>query len=146
MGLARPLAYGDDLFLHGAPAPPMRAFAALMALAAPLGLHCHPAKCAVHSADHAAATAIAHQLGERHAPKGLLAAGTPVGTPTFQTTNAKICATQAYHQMDEHLARLLGAQDQRLVLHGSLKKCVAHLPQGCSWEQARQWGALRAKW
>jgi hypothetical protein len=77
MGLARPLAYADDTFLQGAPAPTMRAFAALTALAVPLGLHSQPAKCAVHSGDHATAAAIAGQLGVRHAPEGLLAAGTP---------------------------------------------------------------------
>jgi hypothetical protein len=79
MGLARPLAYADDTFLQGAPAPTMRGFAALTALAAPLGLHSQPAKCAVHSGDHAAATSAAGQLGLRHAPEGLLAAGTPIG-------------------------------------------------------------------
>jgi hypothetical protein len=40
----------------------MRAFAALTALAAPLGLHSQPAECAVHSGDHAAAAAVAGQL------------------------------------------------------------------------------------
>jgi hypothetical protein len=39
MGLAQPLAYADDKFLQGAPAPTMGAFPALTALAAPLGLH-----------------------------------------------------------------------------------------------------------
>jgi hypothetical protein len=88
----------------------MRAFAALTALAAPLGLHSQPAKCAVHSWDHA--TAVAGQLGVRHAPKGLLAAGTPIGTPSFQTANAESCATQACHLMDELLALPLGNQDR----------------------------------
>jgi hypothetical protein len=80
MGLARPLACADDTFLQGAPATTMWAFPALTALAAPLGLHSQPAKCAVQSGDHAAATAVAGQLGVRHAPKGLLATETPIGT------------------------------------------------------------------
>jgi hypothetical protein len=42
MGLDRPLGYADDMFLQGAPAPTMLAFAALTAAAAPLGLQCHP--------------------------------------------------------------------------------------------------------
>jgi hypothetical protein len=49
MGLARLLAYANEMFLQGALVPTMLAFAALTALAAPLDLHCHPAKCAVHS-------------------------------------------------------------------------------------------------
>jgi hypothetical protein len=109
--------------------------AALMALAAPLGLHCQPTKFAVHSADHATATADAGQLGVRHAPEGLPAAGTPpLAPPAFQTGNAESCATQACHLMDELLAIPLGDQDRWLVLHGSLQKHVAHLPQSCSWE------------
>jgi hypothetical protein len=135
MGLARPPAYADDTFLQGAPAPIMRAFAALTALADPLSLHSQPAKCAVHSGDHAAATTVASQLGVRHAPEGLLAAGTHIGTPSFQTTNAESCATRACHLMDELLALSLGDQDCWLVLHRSLQKRVAHLPRGCTWEQ-----------
>jgi hypothetical protein len=134
MGLARPLAYADDTFLQGALAPTMRAFAALSALAAPLGLQSQPAKCAVHSGDHAAAAAVAGQLGVMHALEGLLAAGTPVGTPSFQTANAESCATRACHLMDELLALSLGDQDRWLALHSSLQKRVAHLPRGCTWE------------
>jgi hypothetical protein len=70
MGLARPLAYADDTFSTRCPTPTMQAFA----LAAPLGLHYQPAKCAVISRKHAAAAAIAGQLSMRHAPKGMLVA------------------------------------------------------------------------
>jgi hypothetical protein len=95
MGLAQLLACAFDLFLQGALSPSMWAFAALTALAAPLGLHCHPGTCTVHSADHAATTAIAGQLCMRHAPDGLLAAETPVSPPPFQTANAETFATRA---------------------------------------------------
>jgi hypothetical protein len=134
MGLARPLAYADDTFHQGAPAPTMRAFATLTALAAPVGLHSQPCKCAVHSGDHTAANAVAGQLGVRHAPVGLLAARTPIGTPAFQTANAESCATQACHLLYELLALSLGDQDGWLLLHSSLQKRAAHLPGGCTWE------------
>jgi hypothetical protein len=133
IGLARPLAYTHDMFLQGAPASTTRTFAAT-ALAAPLNLRCQPAKCAVHSADHAAATAVVGQLSVRHAQEGLLAAGTPVGTPTFQTANAESFVTRACHRIDELLALPLGDQDSWLILHGSLQNCVALLPWGYSWE------------
>jgi hypothetical protein len=129
MGLARPLAYTDDTFRQGAPAPTVRAFATLMALAAPLGHHSQPCKCAVHSGDHTAANAVAGQLSV-----GLLAAGTPIGTPAFQTANAESCATQACHLMYELLALSLGDQDGWLLLHRSLQKRAAHVPGGCTWE------------
>jgi hypothetical protein len=80
MDLARPLAYADDNFLQGAPEPTMRAFHALVALAAPLSLHVQLGKCAVNSADTHAAACIAGQLSVRYAPDCLLAAGTPVDT------------------------------------------------------------------
>jgi hypothetical protein len=83
MNLARPLAYADDNFLQGAPEPTTQAFHALLTLAGPLGLHPKLDKCAVYSVDTRAAASVASQLGVRHAPDGLLAAGTPVGTPTF---------------------------------------------------------------
>jgi hypothetical protein len=138
MDLARPLAYADDTFLQGAPAPTMQAFVALTALAAPLGLHTQPAKSAVYSTDGAAAASVAGHLGVRHAPDGLLAAGTPagtpVGTPAFQTTHADSCAAHACYLMEELLALPLGDQDRWLSLQGSLQKRVAHLPRGYRWE------------
>jgi hypothetical protein len=134
MDLARPLAYADDTFLQGAPAPTMQAFAALTALAARLSLHTQPAKCAVYSTDGAATASVASHLGVHHAPDGLLAAGTPVGTPAFQTTHANSCAAHACYLMEELLALPLGDQDLWLILQGSLQKRVAHLPKGCRWE------------
>jgi hypothetical protein len=48
----------------------MRAYQALTALAAPLGLHAQPATCAVYSEEAAAATAVADHFEVQHAPKG----------------------------------------------------------------------------
>jgi hypothetical protein len=70
----------------------------------------------------------------RHAPEGLLAAGTTVGTPALKTAKAESCASRACHLMDELLALPLGDQDRWRVLHGSLQKRFAHLPRGCLWE------------
>jgi hypothetical protein len=67
-------------------------------------------------------------------PRGLLAAGTPIGTPSFQTANAESCATRACNLIDKLLELRLGDQDRWLVLHGSLQKGVAHLPRGCTRE------------
>jgi hypothetical protein len=72
----------------------------------------------------------------RHAPEGLLAAGTPA--------NAESCATRACHLMDKLLALPPGDQYRWLVLHGSLQKRVAHLPRGCTWEHVRP-GVVRAE-
>jgi hypothetical protein len=60
--------------------PTIRAYQALTALAAPLGLHAQPAKCTVYSENAAAANTIADHLDLQHSSEGLLAAGTPTGT------------------------------------------------------------------
>jgi hypothetical protein len=112
MNLARPLAYADDNLLQGAPEPTMRAFHALLTLAGPLGLHPKADKCAVYSVDAGAAAAVVSQLGVRHAPDGLLAEGTPVGTPSFQADHADHCAAHACHLMEDLTALPLADQDR----------------------------------
>jgi hypothetical protein len=135
MDLAQPLPYAVHTFLQGAPAPTMQAFAALTALAAPLGLDAQPAMCATYSADGAAAILVASLMGVNHLPHGLLAAGTPVGTPAFQTAHANSCASCACFLMKELLALPVGDKDCWLILHGSLQKRVAHISRGSGWEQ-----------
>jgi hypothetical protein len=98
---ARPLAYVDDTFLQGAPEPTIRAYQALTALAAPLGLHAQLTKCTVYSEDAAAASAVADHLELQHAPEGLLAAGTPIGTPAFQSARADACADYTCQLMED---------------------------------------------
>jgi hypothetical protein len=58
----------------------MRAFQALTALAAPIGLCAQPDKCTVYSEDPAAAASVATALSMHHAPDLLLAAG--IGRPS----------------------------------------------------------------
>jgi hypothetical protein len=140
MGLARPVAFADDTFLQGAQAP-TKAFYALTALAAPLGLRAQPVKCAVYSEDEvysedaAAAASVAAALGMHHAPDGLLAAGTPVGTTAFEAASAARCADKACTLMDRMQALPLADQDRWLLLHGSLQRRVAYLPWGSQWEK-----------
>jgi hypothetical protein len=117
---ARPLAYADDTFLQGAQGPTMQAYQALTALAAPLGLHAQQTKGAVYSEDNAAAAHTARHLKVRHAREGLLAAGTQVGTPTFQAARADFCADHACQLLDELQVLPLADQDRWLLLHGSL--------------------------
>jgi hypothetical protein len=112
----------------------MLAYAALTSLAEPLGLRAQPAKSAVYSANAAAAASVATRLSVHLAPDGLLAAGTPVGTPAFQAANAVACASHAFSLMDEMQALPLADQDRWLLLHGSLQVRVAHLPRGCDWQ------------
>jgi hypothetical protein len=116
----------------------MQAYQALTALAAPLGLHAQQTKGPVYSADDAAAAHIARYLKVRHAREGLLAAGTPVGTPAFQAARADICADHAYQLLDELQVLPLADQDRWLLLHGSLQRRVAHLPRGNQWQHVGQ--------
>jgi hypothetical protein len=95
MGLARPVAFADDAFVQGDREPTMRASQVLTALAAPLGLCAQPNKCRFYSEDTAAAASVATALGMHHAPEGLLAAGTPVGTAAFEAASAATCVDNA---------------------------------------------------
>jgi hypothetical protein len=133
MNLARPLAYADDNFLQRPPAPTLQAFHALLILAGPLGLPPQPDKCAVYSADAGAVTTVAALLGMHHAPDGLLATGTLVGTTAFKEAHADQCAAHACHLMEDLEALPLVDQDHWLLLHSSLQRRVAHLPRGCQW-------------
>jgi hypothetical protein len=85
------------------------------------------------AASAASAASVARNLGIRHAPEGLLAAASPVGTPSFQATQASSYADHACHLIVELLALLLGDQDRWLILHGSPQKQLAHLPRACKW-------------
>jgi hypothetical protein len=135
MHLARPVAFADDTFLQGSQAPTTRAFHAMTALAAPLGLRAQPGKCAVYSEDTATAASVAAALGMHHAPEGLLAAGTPVGTTAIEAASAATCADKACTLMDRMQTLPLADQDRWLLLHSSLQLQVAHLPRGIQWEQ-----------
>jgi hypothetical protein len=93
------------------------------------------------------ATSVATRLGVHLALVGLLAAGTPDGTPAFQAANAEACASHACRLMDEMQALPLADQDRWILLHGSLQRRVAHLPQGCEWQHvglAVRWAEDRA--
>jgi hypothetical protein len=68
---------------------------ALTALTAPLSLRAQPVKCEMYSEHTAAAGSVAAALGLHHAPDGLLAAGTPVGTTAFDAAGAATCADKA---------------------------------------------------
>jgi hypothetical protein len=72
-------------------------FHALTALTAgaPLGLRAQLVKCTVYSEDTAAAASVAAALGMHHAPDGLLAMGTPVGTTAFEAASVATCADNA---------------------------------------------------
>jgi hypothetical protein len=98
----------------------MRAFHALTALAAPLGLRAQPVKCAVYSEDTAAAASVAAAMGMHHAPEGLLAAGTPVGTTAFEAASAATCDDKACTLMDRMQALPLADQITLPLRHGSL--------------------------
>jgi hypothetical protein len=73
-----------------------------------------------YSEEAAAATAAADHLELRHAPEGLLAAGTWICTPVFQAALTDACADLACHLMEEVQALQLGDQDHWLLLHTSL--------------------------
>jgi hypothetical protein len=131
---ARPLAFADNTFLQGAPALALEAFDTLLQLAAPLGLQVALANCSLYSIDAPAAASDMETLNNSQAQDGLRAAGTAVGSPSFEAAKANSCADSACALVDELAILPLGEQHQWLVLHGSLQQRVAHLPRGGAWE------------
>jgi hypothetical protein len=128
----------------------MQAFAALTALAAPIGPHAQLAKSAVYSED----TSVSGHL-DWLAPDGLLAAGTSMGSPAFQAGRPDACADRACQLMDKLQALQLADPDSLLLLHGSLQLWVANLPRGSQWQfvgqavqraKKRQWTACLPPW
>jgi hypothetical protein len=77
---------------------------------------------------------VADHLELQHAPEGLLAAGTPIGTPAFQSARADACADHTCQLMEELQALPLATQNRWLLLHGSCQRQVAHLPRGYPWQ------------
>jgi hypothetical protein len=130
MGLAQPQGYADNTFLQGAPASTMQAFAALAVLAAPLGLHAQPEKCAVYSVDCVATASVSSLLGVHNAPEGLLATGNLVGTPAFQTVHANSCASCACFIMEELLALPSGGPGPLVNTPRQLPEAGGALAQG----------------
>jgi hypothetical protein len=84
----------------------------------------------MYSEDTAAAASVAAALGMHHAPEGLLAAGTPVGTTAFAAASAATCADKTCILMDRMQALPLADQDGWLLLHGSLQRRGAHMLRG----------------
>jgi hypothetical protein len=56
--------------------------------------------CCSHLSDAAAEEAVAAELGIRHAPAGLLAAGSPIGIPRFVREHGQQCAEEARSLVD----------------------------------------------
>jgi hypothetical protein len=81
----RVLVFADDCYLQGPARHAAAAFHSLRDLAATICLHMQLPKCSVYGHDAVAAEEVAQELGIGHAKAGMMACGTPLGTPAFIT-------------------------------------------------------------
>jgi hypothetical protein len=121
------LAFADDCYLQGPPRHAAAAFHSLSDLAATIGLHMQLPKCSVYGHDTVAAQEVAEELGIGHAKAGMMACGTPLGTPAFITPFLAEHTERTCSLIDALLALTLATQDWFLVLHYSLQPCMDHL-------------------
>jgi hypothetical protein len=129
---AAEVAYLDDTFVLGRGGetgelvPAVRAF---LQSAGPVGLRAKLPKCSVYSRSVESAAQVAAELGMRHCEDGLVATGTPIGTPEFVAAHAQTKADQACSMVETLMHLPLQSQDQLLLLRRSLQKKLAHLPR-----------------
>jgi hypothetical protein len=90
-------------------------------------------KCSVYGHDTAAAEVAAQELGISHAKVGLMACGTPLGTPAFITPFLAAQTKRTCCLIDPLLALPHAALDQCLVLCISLQPHMDHLMHTVSW-------------
>ena len=70
-------------------------------------------------------------MGITFADKGIVAAGTPVGSPEFVEKHVKDCRKKALRVVNKLLELPLAAQDAWAVLTRSLQRKLDHLARAC---------------
>jgi hypothetical protein len=84
-------------------------------------------KCEVWCLDNPTAAAeLAENLGMKHAARGLVAAGCPLGVPEFVKEHADAVAGKVVQLMERVFALRLSAQDKQLLLCRSLQLKILH--------------------
>jgi hypothetical protein len=127
------IAFADDCYLQGTPRHAAAAFHSLRDLAATIGLHMQLPKCSMYGYDTVAAEEVAQDLGIGHAKTGMMACGTPLGTPAFITPFLAEHTERTCSLIDALLALPLATQDRFLVLRSSLQPRMDHLSRTVSW-------------
>jgi hypothetical protein len=102
-------------------------------LAATIGLHIQLPKCSVYGHATVAAEEVAKELGIGHAKAGMMAWGTPLGTPAFITPFLAEYTERTCSLTAALLALPLPTQDRFLVLRSSLPPRMDHLSHTVSW-------------
>jgi hypothetical protein len=90
-------------------------------------------KCSMYGHDTVAAEEVAQELGSRHAKAGMMACGTPLGTPAFITPFLAEHTERTCSLTAALLALPLATQDRFLVLRSSLQPRMDHLSRTVSW-------------
>jgi hypothetical protein len=129
----RVLAFDDDHYLQGPPRHAAAAGHSLRDLGATIGLYMQLPKCSVYGHDTAAAEEVAQELGIGHAKAGMMACGTPLGTPAFITPFLAAHTGRTCSLVDALLALPVATQDRFLFFRSSLQPCLDCLTCTVSW-------------
>ena len=132
---AHALAYLDDTFQVARAGPIVAAVRAFLQAVQPLGLQEQLPKCCVWSRTPDRAAEVAAALGMHHCADGLVATGTPIGTPDFVAAHAMQRAEAACAMVDTLEALPLQGQHRLILATRSLQKKLTHLARCVPWQQ-----------
>ena len=132
---ARFLALHDDVHVHGKPSELAAGVAALRERAQSIGLRLRLSKCAVYSPTPAVGAETARLIGIPHAEEGIVAAGSPVGSPAFVRQTVQTAADKVLADLDElaalQVSAALPTQDAFYILRASLVHRLGYLTRVC---------------
>ena len=138
------VAYLDDVYIIAKPAVAEAAFGAFTGGQGvrAAGMSVEVGKCAVHGGPPGEAAAMAARIGVRHAPDGIVAVGTPIGTDVFVEASVTARAAGIIADVERVMELPLTRQTRWTLLRASLSRRMAHLLRTTPWERLQ--GGTRA--
>jgi hypothetical protein len=134
----RVIAYLDDCFLQGTVEDVHNAYVDLTGESGKVGLPLQPEKCCAYSTNKNVAERFGQLVGCKVSTDGIVAAGCPIGKPSFVTEEAVKCAQKVVALVQKLNDTELPAQDKLLLLRKSLQVKVSHLARCAEYTHIRQ--------
>jgi hypothetical protein len=130
---AHVIAFADDVHIVGPALAAKSAFATLIQKAQQKGLQPSLRKCTAFSVTPSASQAIAASLSIQHAAYGVVACGTPIGSPEYVKAFVQEKAHQATTLIDKLVVLPVSSQTKWILLHRSLQRKLNHLKFTVPW-------------
>jgi hypothetical protein len=132
------IGFADDIHVVGSADGAQLVFTSLLQQAHDRALTPSLHKCAAYSANPDFSHAVAQSLGIQHAADGVVACGTPIGTPTFVKQFVAAKAQHATSLINRLTELPISAQCKWLILQRSLQRKLNHLKFTVPWHLLQQ--------